>query len=234
MGTSKGYIPPTNQKWRNAKRAVGLIGKSGYSYSKVQKAVKKYAEAYSETHLGSSSASIVAGNVLGFLSDINNIGFTNTIEKYGLVEFEKLKGLELYNALLNYFASNANTPDNQIVRNSLGDTLDKLHIYELKDLEKINSQEFLMTFLVEFVVKGFEECFAEKIIEHMDDLSKYEEIIRDVEQIVEEKIYVDQAIGNILELDFTAKSGKEYVSKIINDTFNVLKQMEVNSVEDLD
>ncbi|MBT2157719.1 hypothetical protein KK420_10700 [Clostridioides difficile] len=68
----------------------------------------------------------------------------------------------------------------------------------------------------------------------MDDLSKYEEIIRDVEQIVEEKIYVDQAIGNVLELDFTAKSGKEYVSKIINDTFNVLKQMEVNSVEDLD
>ena len=49
-----------------------------------------------------------------------------------------------------------------------------------------------------------------------------------------EKIYVDQAIGNVLELDFTAKSGKEYVSKIINDTFNVLKQMEVNSVEDLD
>ena len=91
-----------------------------------------------------------------------------------------------------------------------------------------------MTFLVEFVVKGFEECFAEKIIEHMDDLSKYDEIIRDVEQIVEEKIYVDQAIGNVLELDFTAKSGKEYVSKIINDTFNVLKQMEVNSVEDLD
>ena len=37
MGTSKGYIPPTNQKWRNAKRAVGLIGKSGYSYSKVKK-----------------------------------------------------------------------------------------------------------------------------------------------------------------------------------------------------
>ena len=45
---------------------------------------------------------------------------------------------------------------------------------------------------------------------------------------------MDQAIGNVLELDFTAKSGKEYVSKIINDTFNVLKQMEVNSVEDLD
>ncbi len=234
MGTSKGYIPPTNQKWRNAKRAVGAIGKNGYSHSKVQQAVKKYAEAYSETHLGTSSVSIVAGNVLSFLSDINKIGFTDAIVKHGIGEFINLKGIELYNALLNYFASDVNTPDNQIVRDSLGDTLDKLQVDELRDLGAIDSQQFLMTFLAEFIVKGFEECFAEKLIEHMEDLSKYDEIIKDVEQIVEERIYVDQSIKNILELDFRTKEGQEYISKIINDMFNTLKQMEVNGVEDLD
>lgn len=234
MGTSKGYIPPTNTKWKSAKRAVGDIGKKGYSHQKVQLAVKKYAEAYVETHLGKSSVSIVAGNVLAFLSDLSKIGFTNTIVKYGFSEFENLKGIELYNALLNYFASNVNTPDNQIVRDSLGDTLDKLQVDELKDLESIDSQQFLMNFLAEFVVKGFEECFAEKLLEHMVDLSKYDEIIKEVEQIVEERIYVDQTINNIFNLDFRTEEGQEYISKIISDTFNTLKMMEVNGIEDLD
>ena len=234
MGTSKGYIPPTNPKWKNAKRAVDAIGKNGYSQSKMQQAVKKYAEAYGETHLGTSSVSIVAGNMLAFLSDINKIGFTDTILKHGLSEFENLTGIELYNALLNYFASNVNTTDNQIVRDSLGDTLDKLKVYELMDLETIDSQQFLMTFLTEFIVKGFEECFAEKLIGHMEDLSKYDEIIKDVEQIVEERIYVDQAIKNIFDLDFRTNEGQEYISKIIRDTFNTLKLMEVDGVEDLD
>lgn len=234
MGTSKGYIPPTNQNWKNAKRAVGEIGKNGYSHSKVQRAVKKYAEAYGETHLGKSSVSTVAGNVLAFLSDLSKIGYSNTITKYALSEFENLKGIELYDALLNYFASNVNSPDNQIIRDSLGDTFDKLKVNELIDLEAIDTQQFLMTFLAEFVVKGFEECFAEKLIEHMEDLSKYDEIIKDVEQIVEERIFVDQAINHILELDFRAKEGQEYISKIIGDTFNILKKMEVNDIEDLD
>lgn len=234
MGTSKGYIPPTNQKWKNAKRAIYAIGKNGYSRSKVQQAVKKYAEAYGETHLGTSSVSTVAGNVLSFLSDINKIGFANAIVKHGLGEFENLKGIELYNALLNYFASNVNTLDNQIVRDSLGDTLDKLQVDELRDLEAVNSQQFLMIFIAEFVVKGFEECFAEKLIEHMEDLSKYDEIIKDVEQIVEERIYVDQAIKNILGLDFRTNEGQEYITKMINDAFNTLKQMEVIGIEDMD
>lgn len=234
MGTSKGYIPPTNQNWKNAKRAIGEIRKNGHSHSKVQQAVKKYAEAYGETHLGSSSVSIVAGNVLAFLSDLSKVGFNDAIAKYGLSELENLKGVELYNELLNYFASNVNTLDNQIIRDSFGDTLDKLQVDELRDLEAIDAQQFLMTFLAEFVVKGFEACFAEKLIEHMDDLSKYDEIIKDVEMIVEERIYVDQSINNILELDFRTKEGEEYISKIINDTFNTLKQMEMIGIEDMD
>ncbi|WP_395549399.1 MULTISPECIES: hypothetical protein [unclassified Lacrimispora] len=234
MGTSKGYIPPTDQKWKNAKRAVGNIGKKGYSHSSIQGALKKYADAYSSTHLRNSNVTNVIGGLLGFITDIQKSGFEVTLQQYGLSHFKDLKGLDLYKGLLDYFAKDVNTPDGQIIRDGLGDTFDKLGINEFDDLAKLDVTEFLLTFLTEFIVKGFEECFAEKIIEKMDDLNKYDDIIREAEKIVEDRVFVDQSIKDILSIDLKSAEGKDYTTKIINNTYESLKAMEVIANEDMD
>jgi len=234
LGTSKGYIPPTDPKWKNTKRAVGDMNKKGYSPDSIGKAIGRFADAYKGTHLKSSNVSQVAGNVLGFISDIRAYGFEETVRRNGLIEFKDYKGIKLYNAILDYFTKGSNKIDDQIIRESLGNTFDKLDLDEFEKLDQLDGKEFLFTFLTEFIVRSFEECFAEKILQKLSNLERYDTIIQEVEKIVEGKIIVDDSVNNVMSIDFSSEEGSNYVGKVVDDAFESLKVMGVVTDESMD
>lgn len=234
MGTSKGYIPPKSPEWRQAKGAVTRMSGTNYSKDNARKAIGKYAEAYSKTHLGNSSFSNVAGNFLNFLNDIKNDGFDSTIEKYGLDSIKNKNGSELYNGILDYFSRAIATIDDQIVRDSLYDTLEDMEVDTFESLNNIQSEDFLITFIINFAVKNFEECFAEKILSKQENIDRYDMIIEDVENLIGDRILADMKINDILKMDFLSDDGQAYINNICKLSYDSLKTIGEVYYENLD
>lgn len=234
MGTSKGYIPPKSPEWSQAKGAVTRMSGKNYNKDNARKAIEKYAEAYSKTHLGKSSFSNVAGNFLNFLNDIKNNDFDSTIEKYGLDSIRNKNGSELYSAILDYFSRDISTIDDQIVRDSLYDTLEDLEVDTFESLNNIQSEDFLITFIINFAVKNFEECFAEKILSKQENIDRYDMIIEDVENLIGDRILADMKIKDILKMDFLSDDGQEYINNICKLSYDSLKTIGEVYYENLD
>ena len=116
MGTSKGYIPPKNEQWRQAKGAVTRMMKDSRSSVGISKAISKYADAYMSTHLSKSNVSVVAGGLMNFISAANKYGAESVAKNIGLDSLLDKKGNELYKGLIDYFARDFSTTDMQIIR----------------------------------------------------------------------------------------------------------------------
>lgn len=234
MGTSKGYIPPKSPEWSRAKGAVTRMAGTNYSKENAKKAIGKYAEAYSKTHLGNSSFSNVSGKFMNFLNDIHNNGFDVTIEKYGLDSIKNKNGSELYKGILDYFSRDISTIDDQIVRDSLYDTLENLEINTFEDLSNIQNEDFLITFIINFAIKNFEECFSEKILSKQENINRYDTIIEDVEDLIGDRILADTQINNILKIDFLSEEGQAYINDICKSCYNSLETISEVYYENLD
>ena len=234
MGTSKGYIPPKNSEWKQAKGSVTRMSSGTYSSGNTKKAISKFAEAYAGTHLSNSNVSAVAGGVINFLHSIAAKGLQETAEKLGLSSLLDKKGVELYNGIIDYFARDFSSIDGQIIRDSLSQTFEGLEINAFDDFANITSEEFLITFIVDFAIKSFEVCFSEKILSNQKMVSDYDRIIDDVSSIIENKIVTDIEINNALEIDYLSKEGQAYIQSICRECFNSLKLMEDNCYEDMD
>lgn len=234
MGTSKGYIPPKNSEWKQAKSAVTRMSSGTYSSDNARKAISKFAEAYAGTHLSHSNVSVVAGGVINFLHSIATQGLQATAEKLGLSSLLDKKGVDLYNGIIDYFARDFSTIDGQIIRDSLLLTFEELEINAFDDFANITSEEFLITFIVSFAIKSFEVSFSEKILSNLQTVSDYDRIIDDISSIIENRIVTDIEINNALEIDYLSEEGQAYIQSICRDCFNSLKLMEDYYNEDMD
>lgn len=226
MGTSKGYIPPKNEQWRQAKGAVTRMMKNSRSSVGISKAISKYADAYMSTHLDKSHISAVAGGVMNFISAANKYGTENAAKDIGLDSLLDKKGNELYKGLIDYFARDFTTTDMQIIRESLSETWKRLEIETFKDFEQINSEEFLIEFIIQFAIKNFETGFAEKIFTNSELSKDYDRVMDDVGSAIENRIVADIQLEKKLDLDYTSKEGQEYILSVCKDCYADLKKME--------
>lgn len=233
MGTSKGYIPPKNEQWKRAKGAVTRMAKGSSGSAGVSKAVSQYANAYKSTHLGKSNVTVVAGNVMNFIDSVNKDGLINAAEKIGLESLINKSGQELYKGLIDYFARDINTMYMQIIRSSLTETLKRLEINQFKDLENIDSEEFLLEFLIQFAIQNFETCFSEKILSVQSFSDKYDKIMDQVGSAIESKIIADVQLEKRMNMDYASVEGQKYILGICTDCYEKLKKME-EQYEDLD
>lgn len=225
MGTSKGYIPPKNAQWKQAKGAVTRMLGTSKGSEGTKEAISKYAEAYVSTHLANSNVATVAGGIMNFLNSISAIGINATAESLGLDSLLDKSGNELYKGILDYFARDFSTIDMQIIRDSLSETFKHLELDTFEDFGKIASDEFLINFLTEFAIKNFEACFAEKILSKSDLANDYDQIMDDVSRIIENKIVTDIVLSEKLQLDYLSKEGQDYIMSVCRDCFNTLRVM---------
>lgn len=225
MGTSKGYIPPKNAQWRQAKSAVTRMLGSSKGSDGTKAAVSKYAEAYMSTHLANSNVATIAGGVMNFLSSISANGIQATAQSLGLDTLLDKSGTELYKGIIDYFARDSATADMQVIRDSLAETFKELEIDTFDDFSKIGSDEFLISFLIEFAVKNFEVCFAEKILSKSELINDYDKIMEDVSDIIENKIVTDINLGQTLHRDYLSSEGQNYIKSMCRDCYNTLRIM---------
>lgn len=233
MGTSKGYIPPTNAQWKQAKGAVTRMLGTSKGNKGTKEAISKYADAYMSTHLANSNIAIVAGGVMNFLNSISANGINFTAHSLGLDSLLNKSGNELYKGILDYFARDFSTTDMQIIRDSLSETFKHLEVDTFEDFGEIKSDDFLINFLIEFVVKNFETCFAEKILSKLELANDYDQIMDEVSKIIENKIVTDVLLSETLQLDYLSKEGQDYIMSVCRDCFNTLRVME-DRYENLD
>lgn len=233
MGTSKGYIPPKNAQWKQAKGAVTRMLGTSKGTEGTKQAISKYAEAYMSTHLANSNITIVAGGVMNFLNSVSTNGINAIAHSLGLDSLLNKSGNELYKGILDYFARDFSTSDMQIIRESLSETFKHLEVDTFEDFSKMKSDDFLINFLIEFAVKNFETCFAEKILSKSELANDYDQIMDDVSKIIENKIVTDVVLGETLQLDNLSKEGQDYVMSVCRDCFNILRVME-EKYENLD
>lgn len=226
MGTSKGYIPPKNEQWRQAKGAVTRMMRDSRGSAGINKAVSKYADAYMSTHLGKSKIPIVAGGLMNFISAINKYGAESAAKNIGLDSLLEKNGNELYKGIIDYFAKDFSTTDMQIIRESLSETLKRLEIETFKDFEQVSNEEFLIEFIIQFAIKNFETCFAEKIFSNADLSKDYDRVMDDVSEAIENKIMADVQLEKKLDLDYTSKEGQQYISSVCKECYSNLKKME--------
>lgn len=225
MGTSKGYIPPKNAQWKQAKGAVTRMLGTSKGSEGTKEAISKYAEAYVSTHLSNSNVATVAGGIINFLNSISANGINATAKSLGLDSLLNKSGNELYKGILDYFARDFSTIDMQIIRDSLSETFKHLEVDTFEDFGKIASDEFLINFLIEFAIKNFEACFSEKILSKSELANDYDQIMDDVSRIIENKIVTDVVLGEKLQLDYLSKEGQDYIMSVCRDCFNTLRVM---------
>jgi hypothetical protein len=233
MGTSKGYIPPKSQQWRQAKGAVTRMMKNSGGSVGVSKAISKYADAYMSTHLGNSKITTVAGGVMNFISAANKHGVEVAAKNIGLGSLLNKTGSELYKDIIDYFARDISTTDMQIIRESLTETLVRLEIEDFKDFEKISSEEFLVEFIIQFAIQNFETCFSEKIFSNSEMAKDYDRVMEDIGLAIENRIVSDIQLDKKLDLDYASPEGQQYISSICKECYENLKRME-EPYEDLD
>lgn len=226
MGTSKGYIPPKNEQWKQAKGAVTRMMKDSKGGAGINKAVSKYADAYMSTHLSKSNVSVVAGGLMNFISMANKYGAESAAQKLGLNSLLDKRGSELYKGLLDYFARDFATTDMQVIRESLSETLKRLEIETFKDFEQVDNEEFLIEFIIQFAIKNFETCFAEKIFTNVELSKDYDRVMDDVGAAIESRIMADIQLEKKLDLDYTSKEGQQYIFSVCKECYDNLKKME--------
>lgn len=226
MGTSKGYIPPKNKEWKNAKAAITRMINSNEKSSAIKSAVSDYANAYSSTHLGNSKLAAVSGNVIGFLLNAKNYGLDKALSDEGLDFLIGKPTDEIYIGLTDYFCRNNATIDESIIRDCIIEIFTDNNIVDFEDLDKLDGNTLLQNFIIKYIQINFEVAFTEKIYGLCENLERAKSSIEDVKQ------YIDDTIRNLYEMDellginWRGNEGKDFINKKCKECYELIEAFE--------
>ena len=163
---------------------------------------------------------------MNFISAANKYGAESVAKNIGLDSLLDKKGNELYKGLIDYFARDFSTTDMQIIRESLSETWKRqLCDGDVGIFCEPNSVDSLVE-AMQFAIKNFETCFAEKIFTNSELSKDYDRVMNDVGSAIENRIVADIQLEKKLDLDYTSKQGQEYISSVCKDCYADLKRME--------
>lgn len=226
MGTSKGYIPPKNKEWKNAKSAVTKMINADEKSLGIKNAVSEYAKAYSTTHLGNSKLGAVSGNVIGFLLNAKYYGLDKALSDEGL-DFLVGKPIdEIYIGLTNYFCTDNSTLDENVIRDCVIEIFTDNNIVDFEDLDKLDGSILLQNFIIKYIQINFEVAFTEKINGLCETLEKAKSNIEDVKQYIDDTIRNLYEMDELLEINWRGKEGEEFINKRCKECYELIEAFE--------
>ncbi len=224
MGTSKGYISPTNIPWRQAKRAVTAFIKDTSSGAKLNRAISDYAAAKVADARNYQIISNGIGNVANAIGAANSGGLN---EYLGKIHREDLVGKsveELFTSLLCQDENNGSTPEEQMLINTIPQVLENLNIVQPDDLQKLLPADFMAEFLGEFICNDFDRCFDEQIRRYILPRD-YDRIIAEIHGFIKNTIY--EMKGKLTQnlTSFENLADNSIVSSCMNDAYRIFADL---------
>lgn len=259
MGTSSGYKPPSGGNWTSLKRQMGMLldepDKKELVLSKFITAIGG-AEKFSSSNkpigsnpsggsggssggssgsksFKSSSARKTTQNVLGFFSDINNNGLSQTLQDRNIDLSDKNLD-EIKETLIDYFIEPSTDGDTDASSRAITTVMDDLFDdisteEELEDyfndvISTEKAEKILCGFYENYIFELFARTFFEDRTQHsnQDDTS---EILDIVKETIKSKISIHQCSANIKGIDFKGQDGANFVQGILNDILEILEDV---------
>lgn len=222
MGTSKGYIPPKNQQWKKAKFSVSRMINSSDGTEGVKRAVSEYAKAYSSTHLSNSKAGEVVGNVLGFLLDAKEYGLNEALNKHGLEYLIDKQNDEIFLGLVDYFCEDNSTIEESVIRECIIEVFDDNNIVNFADMDNLDANSFIQSFIIKFIQANFEVAFTEKVQGLCDNIEEAKSRIREVNQYIDDKIRNLYTIDTLINIDWKGKEGIDFINRKCKECYELI------------
>jgi uncharacterized UPF0160 family protein len=231
MGTSKGYLPPKGFLWKDTKVAITNMAKNNFDSDSVSKALGKYAEARRNMSGGSSTQqykqiSSSGAKALSFINLYNTFGLNDTLKKIGLSNLIGKSNEDVYLGLVDYFAPNADTFENSIVRDCMTEILDDFNLFDEKNSEnKLSDKEFLQAFFIKYIQKSFISNFFEKIQGLCKSIEETNRAINEIKKDIRVTLETEFTIEELTSIDWTSKQGEEFISKKCEEAFDMFKDL---------
>lgn len=230
MGTSKGYLPPKGFLWKDTKTAITNMAKNNFDSESVSKAINKYVEARRNTSGGSQGQqhtkqmATSGAKALNFVNLYNAFGLNDTLNKIGLSNLIGKNNEDIYLGLVDYFAPNADTFENSIVRDCMSEILDDFNLFDENNAEnKISDKEFLQSFFVKYIQKSFISNFFEKIQGLCKNIEETNRAINEVKKDIRVALETEFTIEELTSIDWTSSKGERFISNKCEEAFDMFK-----------
>jgi hypothetical protein len=230
MGTSKGYLPPKGFLWKDAKTAITNMAKNNFNNESVSKALNKYVGARRSTS-GSNSGqqynkqmAVSGAKALNFVNLYNSYGLNGTLQQLGLSNLIGKSNEEIYLGLVDYFAPNADTFEDSIVRDCMVEILDDFELFDKeKDENKISDKEFLLGFFIKYIQKSFISNFFEKIQGLCKNIEETNRAIKEVKNYIRVTIETEFTVEDLAGINWTSAQGERFINSKCEEVFNIFK-----------
>lgn len=239
MGTSKGYNAPTSPQWTNVKREVTRLVRHGRpSPSSVRKIIRDYIIANGGPRGmaggggvagGSKAAQKIAGNLAGFLSSVDSLGFQEALRQVGLESFVGKPVKEIVFSLLDYFGGPASTINDVDARKGLSDLMDELfgdaETEEVEQImETVSQREELGNVLLKFfgyyLYEQFCRVFYERLVAGVGE-TRAEEFLDEIRDHICSVLKNETLNQDISKIDWSGEQGKVITDNILQETLEV-------------
>ena len=221
MGTSKGYIAPTNPKWSQTKRAITSMLKNPSS-SSISKVVDKYADALQEENPSSKSFPSAVSSFIGFLDNIRSNGVDSALREQG---FENLIGkpsYEIINAILYYYSNGNGTIDDNLVIDCLSKVMETFQINDLEDFSGIGNEQLLKELIIDYIQSKFEQMYEEKIRANRTP-EEGSKIISEVKDYLRDHLKDTLTISDLSNIDFLNIQGQTFIIDTCRSAYTLLR-----------
>lgn len=229
MGTSKGYITPTNIPWQKAKRAVTSYIKELSSSDKLSRAVNRYASAKVSDASNYQIISKGISKVADILRTANTGNLNYYLEQIHRDDLVGKSAEEIFTALLNQDDDIGGSVEGQMLINTLPKVLENLDVITIEDLQRLTPTDFMIEFLSEYICNDFDRCFDEQIRRHILPRD-YDRIAAKIHGYIKNSIYEMKEKVTTHFTSFDDLVHSDLVSSCIKDAYRIFTDIYASEV----
>jgi len=236
MGTSKGYSAPTSPPWPDLKRKVSRQAPKGPpSNTSSKEILNDFITANGGPSgmtggRGGKAVQIVARDVAGFISAIEDLGFKEALRRSQLENLIGKPADEISFALIDHLGGLANTIDDVDVRNALSRVMHELFkdAADYEDFERTmeanTSREELENFLTKFfgyyLFERFCRVFHERLVARVGE-SKAQTFLNGILEYIRAMIRNKAKEKDLSSIEWSGKEGQSIIEEILQETLEV-------------
>jgi hypothetical protein len=220
-----------SQNWQAAKTAFAKFGKGGSS-------AKKAGESYVRAMGGSKNAARAAregskaiGGFGGFLSNINQKGFEQTLKDYGLEDCIGKSAEETLAKIGDYIAPNGSTHDEAIAREAIVESLATLYDKVSEDnnlafekLDEAGIEEVLKVATETYIFKKWLNEVGIAIQNKELDINEVSEMEQEIKDYINTLVDISFKEINAVKIDFKSKDYTQKVNEIFEKAYQLIEK----------
>ncbi|MEH3052629.1 MAG: hypothetical protein PGN13_01280 [Patulibacter minatonensis] len=237
MGTSADYGGGTGGAWTPYKTAINTFAKHGPGSDGVRtkRVVSRYVAARGgaaaiSQGAGAASAARAAQELATLVSGVAVDGLTPALERLGYASLVGKDRYELMDALVEAFAGDGSTLDDQAVLSAVIATLELVFPEDAESYEQLAETQvdaadvprIVETLLAEWAFYDMAPTFAEKLT-HIEDPAVYLQREADLRQILGNIVKIKLGDRDPAMIDWAAADGRQIVESAIADAFSIME-----------